>query len=129
MSGIGQTSYNNQPDIATPGQLADLDLDSRVVSYPAGEAIEFGRLCEVDASGLLHHVQGASNVLASAKLAGVSVKDVAREQQLSSLGGSAGSAHYQSGEMVPVMRKGRIYACWDGSGSQGVMSGVNVWHP
>lgn len=130
----GQTSYNTIQDIATPGQLADLNLDSRVVSYPAGENIEFGRLCEVDSAGVLHHVSGVSNVITggtggTSKLAGVCVKDVAREQQLASSGGSAGSAFYQSGEMVPVLRKGRIFGAFDGSGTASVLSQPNVWHP
>lgn len=125
----GQTSYQLNPDIGVAGQLADENLDSRVVSYPAGEPISFGRLCEVDSSGLLHPVRGTGANIASDSLAGVSVFDVAREQQLASSGGSAGSGFYGTNDMVPVLRKGRIYAAWDGSGTQAILGRINVNHP
>lgn len=126
-----QTTYGQALDIAVPGMLADMNLDSKVLSFPAGENIAFGRLCEVDSAGLLHHVQGASSTIASGALAGVSVFDVARMQQISSAG-SAGSGYYNSGEMVPVLRKGRIFAAWDGSVqalSQGIFTRPYVNHP
>lgn len=124
----GQTSYSITPDIAVPGILADENLDSRIVSYPAGEVIEFGRAVEVDASGVAWKVKGTGAALAAGAFAGVSVFDVAREQQLAATGGSSGLAGYQVGEMVPVMRKGRIYGCWDGGGSQGVLTRPNINH-
>lgn len=125
----GQTSYQLRPDIAVPGMLADENLDDKVLSFPAGEAIPFGRLCEVDTSGNLLLVRGSGANIASNKLAGVSVFDVAREQQLAAAGGSAGSGFYAQSEMVPVLRKGRIFAAWDGSGTQSVFGTPNVNHP
>jgi hypothetical protein len=129
-SSIGQQlTYSQTPDIAVPGMIADENLDSKVVSYPAGENIPFGRLCEVDTSGALHLVFGTGATIANNKLVGVSVFDVAREQQLSTTTGSAGSGFYNSGDMVPVLRKGRIFGAWDGSGSQGIFLTPNVNHP
>lgn len=132
----GQTSYVLTVDFGVPGQLADLNLDSRIVSIPAGENINFGILCEEDQTAhVLHPVagSGATLVTTGRALAGISVFDVAREQQLSSITGgvvgSGGSGYYQSGEMVPVLRKGRVYACWDGSGTQGDFKSPLVWHP
>jgi hypothetical protein len=127
----GQTSYQLNPDVAVPGMLGDENLDSKVRSFVAGEAIPFGRLCEVDSGGLLHPVQGSGSSIASNKLAGVSVFDVAREQQNAS-GGSSGSGFYASGEAVPVMRKGVCFGAWDGSTqalSQGVFVQPYVNHP
>lgn len=131
----GQTSYQLNPDIAVPGMLFDENLDDKVISFPAGEVIEFGRLVEVDANGLVWKVSGtgAALVHAGRQLAGVSVFDVAREQQLSTIlpGGSTGNAGYQVGEMVPVLRKGSVYAAWDGGTgalSQTVLGPINVNH-
>jgi hypothetical protein len=127
----GQTAYNLNPDIAVPGQIADLSLDNHIVSFPAGEVIEFGRAVEVDSNGVAWKVKGAGASLAAGKFAGVTVFDLAREQQMASTGGSSGLAGYQVGEMVPVMRKGRIYGCWDGgtgSFSQGVFVTPNINH-
>lgn len=131
MAGGGQTSYQLNPDIAVPGMLADENLDSRVMSVPAGENIPFGRLCEVDSSGNLFLVKGSGATIASGKLAGVSIFDVAREQQLASTGGSAGSGFYAQSELVPVMRKGRIYAAFDGSVTnvQAPFAAPGVNHP
>lgn len=119
MSGGGQTSYNLSPDVAVPGQLGDLNLDSKIRSYPAGEVIEFGRLVEIDASGLAWKVSGTTTSItaASRNLGGFSIFDTAREQALATAGGSSGTAGYKVGEMVPVLRKGTVYACWDGNGS------------
>lgn len=134
MSGGGQLTYNLNPDIAVPGQLADENLDDKILSFPAGEAIEFGRLVEVDGTtGAVWKVAGtgATLVTSGRALAGVSVFDVAREQQLASTGGSSGKGNYQVGEMVPVLRKGHIYAAWDGgtgSFGQGVFTVPNVNH-
>lgn len=130
----GQTSYVLTLDVGVPGQLEDLNLDSKIVSYPAGESIQFGILTEVDSAGLLHPVQGVSNVItggvgATSRLAGVSVFDVAREQQLAATGGSSGSGYYQSGEMVPVLRKGRIFGRCDSTVAQNVYGAIGVWHP
>jgi hypothetical protein len=129
----GQTSYVLTVDFAVPGQLGDTNLDSRIVSIPAGENINFGILCEQDQTyHTLHPVAGSGSTLVTSgrALAGISVFDVAREQQLAQPGGgSSGSGYYQSGEMVPVLRKGRVYACWDGSGSQGDFKAPLVWHP
>ena len=58
----------------------------------------------------------------------MSVFDVAREQQLSASGGSSGAAGYQIGEMVPVLRKGRIFAAWDGGGAQAIFGTPNINH-
>lgn len=129
MAGGGQTSYQLNPDVAVPGQLADENLDSRVISFPAGEPIYFGRAVEVDSKGALHLTFGTSAAIASGNFAGISVFDVAREQQLASTGGSAGSGFYASGDMVPVLRKGRIYAAWDNVGSQSVFGSPNINHP
>ena len=131
MSGGGQLSYNLEMDIAVPGQLADQNLDDKVISFPAGEDIEFGRLLEVDTSGLVWKTKGTGASLTNGKLAGVSVLDVARPQALASAGGSSGNGHYKAGEMVPVLRKGHIYAAWDGgtgSFGQGVYVVPNVNH-
>lgn len=110
----GQTSYNLNPDIAVPGMPADEGLERQVFSAPAGEAIPFGRLCEVDSSGNLFLVKGTGAAITSGKLAGISIQDVAREQSLAT-SGSSGSGYYGQSEMVPVMRKGRIFAAFDGS--------------
>ncbi len=134
MGGQVTNPYPLTLDIGVPGQLLDENLDSKVLSFPAGENIGFGLLLEVDSAGNVHPVQGTSNVLtggvgATSTLAGVSVFDVAREQQLAATGGSAGSGFYVSGEMVPVLRKGRILGAWDGSGTQTIFGRVNAWHP
>jgi hypothetical protein len=132
----GQTTnpYPLTIDIGVPGQLVDENLDSKVISFPAGEPIYFGRLCEVDSAGALHLVQGVSNVLnggvgATNATVGVSVFDVAREQSIATGGGSSGSGFYNSGEMVPVLRKGRIFGAMDSNAAATRFGRVNVWHP
>lgn len=137
-SGGGQTSYQLNPDVAVPGMLADQNFDDKIVSYVAGEYIEFGRVCEVDANGLVYHTAGTGAALTTTnrQLAGVTIFDAAREQQLATFGGtsvgSTGQAGYQVGEPVPVLRKGRIFGCWDGgtgSFTQGVLVRPNINHP
>lgn len=126
---MAQVRMNLEMDVAVPGMLADENLENRIVSYPAGEAIEFGRLVEISSNGQIFKVRGTGASVAAGAVVGVSVFDVAREQQLASTGGSAGSGFYQSGDMVPVLRKGRIFGQWDGSGSQGNYVSVSVNHP
>lgn len=116
-----QTSYNTDVVIGVPGQPRASTIHEMIVSYPAGEVINFGRAVAVNSSGLLQQVQETGDGLL-AGLLGVSVYQPAREQAYPP---TFGGAQYQVGEMVPVMRRGRIFAEWNGT-TQGYCAAVNV---
>ncbi len=120
---MAQTSYSLDPAVGLPGMPADTGYND-IRSYPCSEDIPFGVLCEL-ASGKVRRCQQSGSGLGST-VVGVSVYDPAREQQVPSAGTGAGS--YKSGEMVPLLRKGRVFAQWNGT-TQTALTQPNVNHP
>lgn len=126
-----QTKYPILPDFAVPGMLAESNLDAAVIDgqYAAAGNIPFGSAVEL-VSGKLQVCQQTTNDLS--KLYGVAVYQGMREQAYPP-GSTAINAGYQAGDMVPVLRRGRIYGLWDGSTSGGFSSAtafttVNIAH-
>lgn len=114
---MSQTVYNVDRTAALAGMLADSgDVD--VVSYPAGEDIESGRVVVLGANGTV----GVPSATTLTKVVGVAIYRPSVEQAIG--GGSAG---YKAGEMVSVLRKGRIWAQFTG-GTQAALGAVNVHH-
>ena len=77
---IGQVSYSLFPAVADPGQLADNEVN-HIVSAPAIEAINAGRLVQLNADGVsVQQVQGTRADTTTAIVAyGVAVLLTSRE--------------------------------------------------
>jgi len=127
MPNIGQTTYQQFPAFAEPGQLADLAYNE-IHSFPAAEVINPGRVVELASDGLsCQQVQATGNQAPTAL--GISVLLTAREGQ-----GPVGvtpfgiqGVTYQIGDMVPVLMRGRIYAEWKGT-TQTALAEPKVYH-
>lgn len=104
---MSQTSYSLDPSVALAGMLADGGPND-IVSYPASEVIEPGRAVVLDAAGTvsLPKNTGALPASGNGSLKGVAIYVDAR-----------GPGAYQVGEMVPLLRKGRIWAQFAGTGA------------
>lgn len=126
----GQLTYNQFPAFAQPGQLADLAYQE-IVSFPAAEVIQPGRLLELASDGIsVQQVQDTGNTSGVASnVVGFSVLVTARESQgaVGVTGYGVGGPAYQIGEMVPVLMRGRIYAEWKGT-TQTAFAQPNVYH-
>lgn len=127
---IGQLTVTLAPGEANPGMLADNGFND-VVSFQAGEIIQPGRAVEiiaanaVDSVPTIRMVQDTGN--AALAIVGVSVLDTARENPGSAdLSTYVGGAAYAIGDMVRVLKKGRIYMEWKGTTQ--VLGKMNVYH-
>ena len=96
----GQTAYTVLPAVGLSGQILD-DAFNLITSYPAGELISVGRACEVVA-GVLRMCQTTGAALGN--VVGVSCYIGAREP-----------GQFAIGDMVPVLRRGKIFADWNGT--------------
>ena len=121
-----QTVVNLYPISGLPGQFAD-NAYHEVKSYAAKVAIGFGILCEIVLTSGFEEIQPVKDSGTTSTflpvLAGVTAYDPAREQ---ALGGGGGS--YAAGEMVPCVRKGRVFGVFDGGGTWPTDAAVRVWH-
>jgi hypothetical protein len=106
-----QTQYDLNPGIARAGQLTHLQ-NHTVDSYKCSEAIPAGRICELHTDGLLRLPQGTT----LGKVAGISMYE-----------NSMSPGGYKSGDLVPVLRSGRIYVDFTG-GTQTALAPANVMH-
>lgn len=114
-----QSTYSVDYPICQLGQLADTGTKEEV-SYPAAEAIPFGRAVELDSTGTkVQLVQGTGQAIA--KLVGVSILDATKEPD------PAGGGGYKIGEVVRVLRKGRIYAEFSGT-TDAALVNANIYH-
>lgn len=112
-----QTSYAASPTIAVAGMLADTG-DKDIASYPAAEVIPAGRVCVLKSDGTceLPKNEGALPTSGAGAPIGVSCYLSA-----SPPGG------YQIGDMVPLVRKGRVWAEFEGTGATD-LEVMNVRH-
>jgi hypothetical protein len=122
----GQTTYNQFPAFAVPGQIADLAY-AEVESFTAAEAIPFGRA--VEAATDSNSVQLAQQTSSTFNPLGVSVLQAAREGS-GAFGITAygvGGPQYNIGETVVVLMRGRIWGEWKGT-TQTSWGMPNVYH-
>jgi hypothetical protein len=113
-----QTTYALDNPGAVPGMLLDKDEDVVIVAFPAASAIPFGRGVELDSLGT--KVQLPQNTGGPiAQFAGVSVYVDTLEP-----GG------YAAGDMVHVLRKGRIAVTTVGTAiaATDALTAANVSH-
>ena len=99
-----QSTFDLDSAAAVAGQVYDM-RDAVIISRPASAYVPFGRVVVEDSNGAVA-VPGAASLV---KVAGIALRSPARAQDLA--GGSAG---YAAGEMVPILRQGACYACFDG---------------
>jgi hypothetical protein len=128
MPNIGQVTYQQFPNFAVPGQLADLAYNE-IQSFPAAEVINPGRMVEMASDGLSIQQVQAATTTAIPNSVGIAVLLTAREGQ-GAVGVTAYGVQgptYQAGEMVPVLMRGRVYAEWKGT-TQTNFSMPNVYH-
>lgn len=123
-----QTTFNVAPPAGYPGMpFDDGPLEKR--AFPAAEDIPFGVLCELLANGSIQRVQDAGTAGSFLpKLAGISMYAPIREQAYVGGGGAAGNGYWKKGEMVPVVRRGRVWAQFDAGGTWPEYAAVNVHH-
>lgn len=115
-----QTTFTVDNPICQLGQIADGTSVKEEVAYVAAEAIPFGRMVELDATGTKVQLPQGSTVNAIAKPVGVSIYDATKEPD--TVGGG-----YKIGEVVRVLRKGRIYAEFSGT-TDAALTSANVFH-
>lgn len=135
----GQTNYNLTPNPGQPGQLLDNERSNQdIVTVLAGVVIPFGVLCELNSvTGLAQPVKDSTTGGSFAPaLCGISVLDtVAVEQayqtyQVPASGTGSSLAGYPVGYPVPFLRRGRIWASWDGNTGTALprQGAIQVWH-
>lgn len=108
---MSQTSYTAAPAVAVEGQVVECEA---VTSLPAAETIPAGRFVEIS-SGKVRLPQAAT----LGKLVGVSMYSPTKEQD--------GTGEYKTGDMVPVLRKGKIWVAWTGT-THAALTSRNVRH-
>jgi hypothetical protein len=127
----GQQTYNQFPAFAQPGQLADLAY-AEIVSFPAYEVIQPGRMVEMATDGLsVQQVQDASmDTQLTTISVGFSLLITARESSgaygITPYG--VGGPQYNIGDSVPVLQRGRMYAEWKGTTQVAFSAAMNVYH-
>ena len=104
---MSQTSYSINQGISQAGQLADLGNSGIVSKYDSVDAlgVSFGMgLVQGTNDSEVHYPQTAND-----KMVGISVLVQHKEQQL-----GTGIVNYKSGDLISVLRKGRIWVLVDG---------------
>jgi len=127
MSGIGgQLTYPMFSAFAVPGQLADVAYNE-IQSFPCAETVQFGRAVEMASDGL--SIQQPQQTGSTFSPVGVSVLQTAREGSGPSGVTAFGVAgpQFNTGDMAPVLLRGRIYAEWKGT-TQTAFAMPNVYH-
>jgi hypothetical protein len=137
----GQTTYNLTPNPAQPGVLSQADRSQcYIVSVVAGVAIPFGVLCETYTSSgkiLARPVQDTGTTTSfTPTLAGISVLDAFAVEQtyvtfpVPPSGTGSSSSGWPIGVAVPFLRRGRIWASWDGNTGVALPTNgaIQVWH-
>lgn len=128
-----QTTFNVSPPAGMPGMPFDNMKGNDVRSFAAKVNIPFGVLCEFTTlvDGVTRAIQPVNDAGTAGsflpRLAGVSLYSAEREQAYQAAAGG-GSGFWKAGEMVPCMRKGRIWVAFDGVGTWPDYNTVNVWH-
>ncbi len=116
---IPQTSYTVFPVEAYAGQLGDVQ-NAYIASYICSEDLQPGVVLELNTDGTVRAAQGTTTGL---PLAGVSVLQTAR----SSTAPLSTNVSFKSGDVVPVLRRGRIWCNFNG-GSPNKGDSLNVKH-
>lgn len=126
-----QTVYNLNPPIGLPGQKFD-NGPMEVRSFPAHTDIPFGTLTEfvtVSSNREIQVVQDAGTTSSFLPvLAGIALINPMHEQAYVNAGGAAGAGYWRKGEMVAVVRRGRVWAAFDGGGTWPEYAAVRVNH-
>lgn len=126
-----QTTFNLNPGNGVPGQMFD-DGPKEVRAFPAAHDIQFGVLCEfvtVSGNREIQMVQDSGTTGSfTPNLAGISLYDPMHEQAYANLGATPGAGYWRKGEMVPVLRRGRVWVQFDNGGTWPEYATVNVWH-
>lgn len=127
-----QLAYTRNLVPGIPGTPFGLYNELTIVSYPAGVAgILPGTAVEVSSTGLLFPLKDAGTAGSFVPaLVGVALNDPMMENSYPPGSGTSVVTFggYALGQMVPVVRKGRVFVIFDGTGSWPQMGSVNVWH-
>ncbi len=115
---MSQTTYSRDLAKAVPGMMSK-DPGSLVVSYPAAEDIPAGRMVVLNSDLAVELPQDTS----FAKPVGVSVFSPTNMQPAVPAAGFV----YKAGDMVPCLRRGRVYMEYSG-GSPDNFAQANVHH-
>jgi hypothetical protein len=107
-----QTSVTEYQGQVVPGTLGPNQENSVIVTCIAAEAIPFGVVAEFNAAGQL--INPKTTALGTYGVAGVVLRQALR------MGGAYApgqTSSYLAGEEVPVLRRGQVYAAFDGAGT------------
>jgi hypothetical protein len=120
-----------------PGMPYDSEASIRdVVSVIAAVNIPFGTFCELNSSGLAIPMQDSTtggsfspSLIGIAMYAGLGVEETYQTFQVPASSTTGASATgWLKGQAVPFMRRGRIWALWDGAGTVTQYGAINVNH-
>lgn len=111
---MSQTSYTLDRRPGIPGMAFDIG-DSDIVSFVANEALEPGKIVRVRSDGKVEYPTDDTGVLV-----GVVMYQDTKESSY-----PQGTAVYQAGDVVPVLRYGRIWTQFV-SGTQVIMADANL---
>lgn len=121
--GHSQTDYSFNPVVGTLGQRYREHNSDEVVTYPAAAQITPGSLLELITVAGVDKVRLAQSASGALKpLVGVALFE---DRYAPALG--ATNNYFQAGDLVPVLRKGRVFAAWNGT-TQASLATVNYEH-
>lgn len=112
-----QTTYADAPTSALAGMLADSGPKD-IASYPASEVIPPGRVCVLKSDGTCELPKNTGAMPTSGAGAPIGI---------STYLSMAPPGGYQIGDMVPLVRKGRVWAEFTGTGASD-LEVMNVSH-
>lgn len=110
-----QSTYNTDLTVAIAGQL--VEREEIVGRYQCSEEIPFGRFVELHTDGKLRLPQGTGADIA--KPVGVAMYRAALEPSVTG---------YKTGEYVPVVRKGKVWAEIVSGATVADLVAANVYH-
>jgi|ERR1700722_303797 len=127
----GQTTYNLSPAEASPGQIGDLE-DYSIESFVASAVVNPGRAVQLSADGKsCNQVSQTSSSTTTPpnKVLGVAVLKTARAPADAGFSYTGTPQQYQIGEMVPVMKRGKVFVEWSSTTAQpvGTNVGLNIY--
>lgn len=126
-----QTQFNINPPAGLPGMPFD-DGPMEVRAFPAHVDCPFGLLLEIVVTSGVRGVQPVQDSGTTGSflpnLAGISLYNPMREQAYVNAGATAGNGFYRAGEMVPCVRRGRVWAAFDNGGTWPEYAAVRVKH-
>jgi predicted RecA/RadA family phage recombinase len=128
-----QLAYTRDLVPGLPGMIFGEWNEAQIVDYVAGATILPGQAVEFNTSdGLIYPLKDTGTTTTFLpKLVGIALRDpVGGENSYPPATGTnvVSFAGYAAGQPVPVCRKGKVFALFDGGGTLAEWVAPNVWH-